>query len=537
MDKPPGSQARAYEWKPSGSTSSTRRSEAARIRIVVDLEYEAALAAVVTAEGSLLQADVDLAQALVTGLPSGSAKTALQGRLDTVQATIDGAKATLALAEAKAQEAELVPGRYVDYSAVTAALALPETTTAEKNEKAAAILDAIADLVLKAEITGYTPLEQVELSSDQHLLTFADVVASGNLPTTVTLQAGSKSVDATITGWTEFFAYRPVLDATSILQAQWTLPEGYVDDVSPISVYVHVHVEAAQTEPLREVTGYTPLTTVVIDSDNALVDLERLKLYAGLPASVLVTDGIHADVVAQITDWTGTYDAKTIGTTELTAVWTVPAGYVDATPTAITITIDLKVVQPNAAVSILTKTPPTQTVYSVGEELDMSGMVVTVTYADTTELDVAFEDFGTYGITTHQEHYDGDGNLVSITDLNQGDILGADVTEISIMVDGNGTYQPIYVGGLEKPTVLDEVEATSLDVGQSLEFSLLSGTFQDSANQVVDGILSWTEPWTVVDASGYFAWVFTPTDLVAYTPVYGTVRVSVVAWRVPGSVS
>lgn len=183
----------------------------------------------------------------------------------------------------------------------------------------------------------------------------------------------------------------------------------------------------------------------------------------------------------------------------------------------------------NAPVSILTKTPPTQTVYSVGEELDMSGMVVTVTYADTTELDVAFEDFGTYGITTHQEHYDGDGNLVSITDLNQGDILGADVTEISIMVDGNGTYQPIYVGGLEKPTVLDEVEATSLDVGQSLEFSLLSGTFQDGTEVTVDGILSWTEPWTVVDASGDFSWVFTPTDLVAYTPVYGTVRVSVVA--------
>lgn len=50
-----------------------------------------ATTAVVASETSNLQADVDAAQALVTALPDGAAKTELQGRIDTVQAVIDAA--------------------------------------------------------------------------------------------------------------------------------------------------------------------------------------------------------------------------------------------------------------------------------------------------------------------------------------------------------------------------------------------------------------------------------------------------------------
>ena len=45
----------------------------------------------VTAEGSDLQADVDAAQLLVTALPDGADKTALQDRIDIVQGIIDAA--------------------------------------------------------------------------------------------------------------------------------------------------------------------------------------------------------------------------------------------------------------------------------------------------------------------------------------------------------------------------------------------------------------------------------------------------------------
>jgi len=50
---------------------------------------QSATAAVIVAEGSDLQADVDSAQTLVTALPNGSAKTNLQNRLDAVQDIID----------------------------------------------------------------------------------------------------------------------------------------------------------------------------------------------------------------------------------------------------------------------------------------------------------------------------------------------------------------------------------------------------------------------------------------------------------------
>jgi hypothetical protein len=58
-------------------------------------KLQAATAAVVKAEGSKLQSDVDTAKSLVSALPSGTDKTSLSGRLDTVQATIN-ANATYA---------------------------------------------------------------------------------------------------------------------------------------------------------------------------------------------------------------------------------------------------------------------------------------------------------------------------------------------------------------------------------------------------------------------------------------------------------
>jgi len=58
-------------------------------------DLQAATAAVVVAEGSNLQTDVNSAQALVTALPNGQAKSSLQTRLDAVQDIIDVEEATL----------------------------------------------------------------------------------------------------------------------------------------------------------------------------------------------------------------------------------------------------------------------------------------------------------------------------------------------------------------------------------------------------------------------------------------------------------
>ncbi|HBF66001.1 MAG TPA: hypothetical protein DDW34_09940, partial [Clostridium sp.] len=95
----------------------------------------------------------------------------------------------------------------------------------------------------------------------------------------------------------------------------------------------------------KEITGFTALTKVTLDADQHLVNLAALKASTNLPTKVTVTDGT-TPVDATITDWTGTFDGTTTGTKTLTAVWTMPAGYVDAVaPISVTIAVDVDVVQ------------------------------------------------------------------------------------------------------------------------------------------------------------------------------------------------
>ncbi|MDF2881243.1 MAG: hypothetical protein K0R54_1800, partial [Clostridiaceae bacterium] len=77
-------------------TSLTERLNAVQSMIDIENELQQAIAnatnAVVKAEGSKLQTDVDSARVLVNGLPNSEVKTSLNGRLDTVQAIIDAEK-------------------------------------------------------------------------------------------------------------------------------------------------------------------------------------------------------------------------------------------------------------------------------------------------------------------------------------------------------------------------------------------------------------------------------------------------------------
>ena len=84
-------------------------------------------------------AAIDAATDLADVTPAKDAAIAGMADVQTIDET---------LTEAKAAEAALVPENYIDYSSVTAALTLPETTNAEKITKANAINAAIAALVL-----------------------------------------------------------------------------------------------------------------------------------------------------------------------------------------------------------------------------------------------------------------------------------------------------------------------------------------------------------------------------------------------------
>ncbi|WP_126854894.1 PA domain-containing protein [Candidatus Cryosericum odellii] len=103
-------------------------------------------------------------------------------------------------------------------------------------------------------------------------------------------------------------------------------------------------VYVTEAEPV-EITGFTALTPVDLTVDEHLVDLAALTASGKLPTTVTVTDGT-TPVDATITGWTGTFDGTTTGDYILTAVWTMPTGYVDAVdPIAVPITVTVTEVQ------------------------------------------------------------------------------------------------------------------------------------------------------------------------------------------------
>lgn len=78
---------------PDGTDKTALQDRLDALQVVIDTNrLDEATAAVVNAEGTKLQADVDAAQALVTALKNGGDKTALQSRLDAIQVIIDEAK-------------------------------------------------------------------------------------------------------------------------------------------------------------------------------------------------------------------------------------------------------------------------------------------------------------------------------------------------------------------------------------------------------------------------------------------------------------
>lgn len=379
-------------------------------------------------------------------------------------------------------------------------------------------MDGVA--ILK-EITGFTPLVDVDLDVDQHLITFADLKASGNLPTTVTVTDGTTSVAADITDWTESYAYQPILDHGGTLKAVWAMPEGYRDVTSPIAIYLHVNVNAEQTNPPIEVTSFDPLATVEITTDSGLVNLASLQ--GRLPESVKVYAGTDF-TVAVITDWTGTYNGYTTGQSILTAKWDVPVGYVDASPTAITIIVDVQVEQTNQIES-LDRATLDKIYYNTGDEIDLTSLVVHVNYADGNSFDVAYAEFVAFGIEVSINTTSGGTTYIPLANMTE--LLENGERDIQIM-GGNGSIGlVIYVG--ETPVVDIAVTSDPVYEGDTLENSFFHGTFKNSSEQPVTGVLQWDDfaAPPIVESGIKYAWTFWPDETNNYIPVHGTLEVQV----------
>ena len=78
------------------------------------------------------------------------------------------------------------------------------------------------------------------------------------------------------------------------------------------------------------------------------------------------------------------------------------------------------------------------------------------------------------------------------------------------------------------PQVDGVVLATVVFVGDKVGESLLTGAFKDAdSGTEVAGELNWSDADLAVVESGYFEWVFTPTDCTAYNAISGVVFVEV----------
>ncbi|MDA3932566.1 MAG: hypothetical protein PF513_07500, partial [Tenericutes bacterium] len=84
----------AYDLLSAGAKAELTAEKALLDSLIIEITLQEATASVIIVENTNLQADLDTAQALVTALPNGTEKTALQDRLDAVQDTIDSLAAS-----------------------------------------------------------------------------------------------------------------------------------------------------------------------------------------------------------------------------------------------------------------------------------------------------------------------------------------------------------------------------------------------------------------------------------------------------------
>lgn len=138
---------------------------------------------------------------------------------------------------------------------------------------------------------------------------------------------------------------------------------------------------------------------------------EALDL-TGLAVTLTYNDATSLDVGYEDFSYMGVYVKPSHGTV-LTAAnhhgnpITVTCNGQTAHTGNLTVTTATRVVT-----GIIIKTQPTDLTYTAGETLDLSGLVITLTYSDETTLEVDYEDFSYMGITANPAH----GDTLSVAD-------------------------------------------------------------------------------------------------------------------------
>lgn len=155
--------------------------------------------------------------------------------------------------------------------------------------------------------------------------------------------------------------------------------------------------------------------------------------------------------------------------------------------------------------SIKVKTAPSKVTYTVGDELDLTGLVVTLTKTDTSTEDVGFPDFESKGITTDKE--------------NGASLVVAD-TEVAIRVNEKIAKQAITVNPIPvsdisiigETTVGHTLTANPTPGQASGKYQWLIADAKDGEYLAITGATGKTYDITEADQGKFLQVKFTATD-------------------------
>jgi len=320
---------------PDGSDKSALQDRLDAVQDIID-----ATTAVETAESTHQQADVTTAQGLVTALPDGTDKTDLQGRLDAVQAIINLAVATTAV--------ETAESSHLQANVTTAQVLVTALPDGSAKNDLQDRLDAVQDIIdlATAKVAAHSVLTSAFIGYIQNNYT------SGNWTTlTGYKSAGDTAIDT-------------ALDLTGVSDALSTATDGMAgveQDLANARVAAHsalnialgTYTEGNYTPANWTVlTGYKTTGDAAIDSASTTTAVSSAQTTAttamsGVQTIAQTLAATKIAVKAELTEILSTY----VETNYTPGNWTTLTGFKTAADTAIdnASTVDEVYIARNAA--------------------------------------------------------------------------------------------------------------------------------------------------------------------------------------------
>ena len=285
---------------------------------------QAALDAAITAEGLLTAADYTDYSAVTTALAlPETTNTEIVAKTTAINTAIAGLvfAGQAALDTAKTAESALLSTDYVDYSAVTTALALPETTNAEVVTKTTAINTAIAGLVpvgVDAALQAAKDAEAALTSTDY--VDYSAVTTALALPETTNTEIVAKTtaINTAIAGLV--FAGQASLDTAKTAESA-LLSTDYVD-YSAVTTALALP-ETTNTEIVAKTTAINTAIAGLVFAGQAALDTAKTA-----ESALLSTDYVDYSAVTTALALPETTNTEIVAKT--TAINTAIAGLVFA---------------------------------------------------------------------------------------------------------------------------------------------------------------------------------------------------------------